>query len=69
MNKETRKEFLLLKEQLKEVERGILLDGQKYDVLIPRLQERLLILNQIFSIHATDNEVQRLIEVNDKLHR
>ena len=51
-----RKDFLEKKKQLQED-------------LVYRLQERLLLLNQMFSLHATENEIRRLTEVNDKLHQ
>jgi hypothetical protein len=69
MNKEMRKDFLEKKKQLQEIEKDILLDNKDYEDLVYRLQERLLLLNQMFSLHATETEIRRLTEVNDKLHQ
>lgn len=69
MEKDVKKEFNELRKQLKEVEQDILLDNKEYEDLVFGLQERLLLLNQMFSIHATETEIRRLIEVNDKLHQ
>lgn len=69
MEKDVKKEFKELRKQLKEVEQDILLDNKEYEDLVFGLQERLLLLNQMFSIHATETEIRRLIEVNDKLHQ
>jgi len=69
MKKDAKKEFNELRKQLKKVEQNILLDNKEYEDLVFGLQERLLLLNQMFSIHATENEIRRLTEVNDKLHQ
>ena len=69
MKKDAKKEFNELRKQLKKVEQNILLDNKEYEDLVFELQERLLLLNQMFSIHATENEIRRLTEVNDKLHQ
>lgn len=69
MKKELSKEFLEQKQHLQEVEKNILCDNMDFKNMVFRLQERLSILNLMFSIHATDNEVQRLKEVNNKFHK
>lgn len=69
MKKDAKKEFNELRKQLKKVEQNILLDNKEYEDLVFGLQERLLLLNQMFSIHATENEIRRLTVVNDKLHQ
>lgn len=66
MDKEEKKQFKELKMELTQIEEEILHENDNYEVLNYRMKIRQIILNHMFSIHATKNEIERLCEVNDR---